>query len=79
MDESIAGDVADDEPSILNSPKAVEILEACEAAERTASVDTLVQLAISEGGFLHDDLRRKACKHSQLDLVHFKFVVFSLG
>jgi hypothetical protein len=50
--------------SVLESPKARGILEACRVAEQSSNVDALIQLAISDGGFLHDSLRRRACMYS---------------
>jgi hypothetical protein len=54
--------VEDEPPSILESPKAQEILEACRQAEESSNIDDLVKLAVSDGGLLHDSLRQKACK-----------------
>lgn len=39
-------------------PKALAILEAC----RGGDIEVLTALAVSEGGFLSDDLRRHACE-----------------
>lgn len=40
------------------SKKTADILEACECKD----IESLRQLATSEGGLLTDELRRKACK-----------------
>jgi hypothetical protein len=43
-------------PPTLELPKAQEIRDACQAVD----IDALISLAISDDGFLHDDLRKTA-------------------
>jgi hypothetical protein len=43
-------------PPTLESPKAQEIRDACQSVD----IEALISLAISDDGFLHDDLRKSA-------------------